>query len=725
MGKLAEINAQVAATLFGADDGVCLERATLVTDAWRAHADEPPAIRRALALRHVLLNMTLDVESNPVLAGNTSSAPRAWMQIPEHGFDESGQHVLEHAELQGLLDGRIPDDLRDFWEEHREAGGFGHLAVDYQMVVERGLRSIIDELDALGDGGDERQRTYRRGMRIGLEAVIAWAQRYAEAARQAAERCDDAARRACHRRVAEACQRVPAEPADNLFEAAQAIALTHLAVMIEGHRLSVSLGLPDRAMQRFAAEAAADPDEAADVLAALLLVMASSAYTGKASLTQAVTVGGADHAGLDRCNAITLAWLEAFDRVAVADPHLFLRWHEGLDATVRDKAIAMLAGGRSMPLLVHDGPTANGLIRAGIDPADAWDYCVIGCNEIGIPGRAWDTASPLGLSFNDIDLLNQVLLGLGDAATVSDTEELVRRLEPVYDAKLRAGLARRALRQPRVAEAMPTPYTTALMRGGPQRGRDLLAAMAYRTPCAYTRGLANAANALAAIEALVFRQRRYTLGELIAAMRNDLDDPAVREALSATPKWANDDERADHWARRLVALRDAVLDRLADEGFDRPVVCHVVRSLHHMDGMRIGASLDGRRAGEPVGDSIGGISGTMHAGPTAMLNSVCKLDAASGFGGGYNLNLTLAGDQTDPAVVAALTEGFFAGGGQELQINVLSAAALRAAKAEPTRFSDLVVRVAGLSARFIELSELEQDELIARAEAAEHAAAPA
>jgi formate C-acetyltransferase len=146
-------------------------------------------------------------------------------------------------------------------------------------------------------------------------------------------------------------------------------------------------------------------------------------------------------------------------------------------------------------------------------------------------------------------------------------------------------------------------------------------------------------------------------------------------------------------------------------------VCHVVRSLHHIDGKRIGATADGRAARQPVADSIGAVQGTARNGPTALLNSVLKIQSARWFGGIYNLNLTLPpGEQSRPEVIRWLAESFFVEGGQELQVNVLDAAVLRDAQAHPERHGGLVVRVAGLNARFVELSRLEQDELIRRAD---------
>ncbi len=272
----------------------------------------------------------------------------------------------------------------------------------------------------------------------------------------------------------------------------------------------------------------------------------------------------------------------------------------------------------------------------------------------------------------------------------------------------------------RAVDIVPTPFTSALMRGCARRGQDLLVGMDYHNPGLYERGLTNAANALAAIEEVVFVQRTMTLPALIEAMRGNFEDALARARLRRAPKWGNDDERADRWARELVAMRERVLDAVDDRFGHRPhFVCHVVRSLHHLDGRRIAASPDGRLAGAPVADSIGAETGTAAAGPTGVLNSTLKLDAARNYRGGYNLNLTLpAGRMPETemrADVAALVDGFFGQGGQELQINSLNADVLRDAQAHPDRHGDLLVRIAGLSARFVDLPSLEQDELIQRA----------
>jgi formate C-acetyltransferase len=704
-------------------DTVCLQRARLVTEAYRRHESDPAPLRRAGAFAHVLGNMDLDLASNPVLAGNTSSRPRAWMLVPEHGFGCGPQVAVENEGLEGLVEAAVPDDLREFWSGRSAGGlaGVGHLAVDMHRVVHEGLESVLAEIDLHRDDADPARRTYREAMAVGIRAVIGWAERYGVAAEAEARRARDPVLREAHRRVAEACRRVPARPARDLFEGLQAMALVHLATCIEGHGMSVSIGLPDRVLEPFIDDVF-DRELATDLCCAFMLKVSANSLFGRGSKTQAITVGGRDREGRDRSNALTRCFLDAAERIRVGDPHVFLRWHDGLDPAVKRLAAGMLSSGVSMPLLVNDAPTVRGLIGAGVAEEDAWDYCVIGCNELGIPGRMAESATSRAGLVQHLEILNDVLAGHADPDSVRGSDEIVGLMERLLAVRMTEARRLGRQRKEREAAVVPTPFTSALMRGCVERGTDMLVGMQYHRPGVYERGLTNAANALAAIDELVFERKALPLSRLIAALARDFRGTDLRQRLRAAPKWGTDDDRADRWVLALVEMRERVLDSVDAEFGDPPhMVCHVVRSLHHLDGRRIGASPDGRLAGTPVADSIGAETGTAAEGPTAVLNSVLKLDAARYYRGGYNLNLTLPKATATPEIGLALVEAFFADGGQELQVAVFDAATLRAAREDPERFRDLVVRVAGLNARFVDLSREEQTELIRRAEAAERA----
>ncbi len=708
--------------LLSAEDSVCLERARRVTEAWKRYEREPICLRRARAFAHALRHMTLDLHSNPVFAGNTSSKPRAWMLVPEHGFGEPSQVLIENEGLAGIVEQHLPGDLREFWAG-RSAGGLadpGHLAVDLDQVVNTGLIELLERLEAVAETGTAEQQTYRRAMRIGLQAVIDWAQRYAVAAESAALSEPDPLRRACLTRVAAACRRVPARPARTLFEGLQAIVLVHLALAIEGHGWSVSIGLPDRALARFAAPDL-DPGEATALIAAFLLKLAANSIFGRGSKTQAVTVGGADAAGRPCSNRLTRCFLKAADLARVGDPHVFLRWHPALPQPLKRRAAELLADGLSMPLLVNDMPTAQGFIDAGVEPDDAWKYCVIGCNELGIPGLSAESASPRAGSVLYLETLNRVLLDHPAPDAVQGIDEILERLETALRQRLREAREHYAKSLERQAETAPVPFTSALMHGCIEAGDDMVRAMKYRIPGLYERQLTNGANALAAIQRLVFEKHTLKLSELVDAMRENFASEAgqrIRRQLLSAPAWGDDEAAADAWALRLLEMRERVLERVDREfGHSGHMVCHVVRSLHHLDGKRIAASPDGRCAWTPVSDSIGAGRRNNRRGPTAILNSVAKIDACTYYRGGYNLNITVHKGQITAPALAALIEAFFLQGGQELQINCVAAETLRDAQRHPEQYGDLIVRFAGLSSRFVDLAPAEQNEIIARADA--------
>jgi hypothetical protein len=182
--------------LLSTEDTVCLQRARLVTEAYRCHEGEAVHLKRARACAHVLRHMDLDLESNPVFAANTSSRPRAWMLVPEYGFRQAPRVLLENEGLEGLLDGHIPPELLGYWADWSAGGaaGIGHLAVDLDRIVHEGLEAMLvelgahgAELDAYGGAsdayGDASRREYRQAMGIALRAVIDWSHRCAEAVR--------------------------------------------------------------------------------------------------------------------------------------------------------------------------------------------------------------------------------------------------------------------------------------------------------------------------------------------------------------------------------------------------------------------------------------------------------------------------------------------------------------------------------------------------------------
>ena len=614
--QLRDLLGETRQRILTAPDTVCLERAELVTEAWQSHGDKPTPIRRARALEHVLAHMTLDLETNPILAGNTSTSPRAWMLVPEHGFTVPGQAAVENPALEGFLDGNvIPQAMGDYWRERSAGGGagIGHLAIDAQRLLSKGLTGILEELRDQPRPDNPDEAAYLEATSIACEAVMGWAARLSSAA-SAASRQATGPRRAALERVGAACGRVPAQPAGGLFEALQSLALVHLAVHIEGHGYSVSPGRLDQLLLPYYR----DDEDAEELLAAFLLKLTANSLWGSHSKTQTITIGGADADGRDQSNALTVAVLEAWELVRVPDPMIFVRWHEGVATEVKDRAVAMLARGCSMPLLIGDTATAAGLVAAGVDPADAWNYCVIGCNELGVPGKLIFNAVTLA----EADLLRTAVLearGRAPAAAVGTGrfDGLLDRLQELAKERLRPALERKLEANGEAARRAPTPFTSALMSTTAPGRADLMTHLIYPNLCIRSSGFANLVNGLYVLRQLVFERGEVRLDDVAAALEADFGGyEALQARMRTLCRWGSENEGTDECARAWLERRARLVEALRAELGTPPLMMEmVVRSLHHLEGRRLGATPDGRGAGEPLGDSIGPPGGATIDGP--------------------------------------------------------------------------------------------------------------
>jgi formate C-acetyltransferase len=233
---------------------------------------------------------------------------------------------------------------------------------------------------------------------------------------------------------------------------------------------------------------------------------------------------------------------------------------------------------------------------------------------------------------------------------------------------------------------------------------------------------ANMVDCMAAIREVVYEKKLATLDEVAQACKNNFEsNPQLRAQLKAAPKHGNDDPRLDDIIELVQRMRDVPLKEICRDPRDgSPFAnCHVVRSGHVFQGMNTPATPDGRLAGTPLASSMSASMGCEMSGPTAVLNSVCKINTES-WPSGYQANIRFhAGmirNEAQREKLRTMLNVYFANGGQELQINVVSSETMRAAQKDPEAYRDLVVRIAGFSEFFVKLTPELQAELIARAE---------
>ena len=308
---------------------------------------------------------------------------------------------------------------------------------------------------------------YREAMIVSLRAVMDWADRWAEQARALAV-VADADRAARLSLLAQACERVPRQPARNYFEGLQAIALVHFALVLEGQGVSLSLGSLDRTLAQFEAEVAIDFERCQLLTEHFLLLLMSNGMGGKMSKAQCITLGGQTASGHDACNAVTEVFLRTFAACPVAD-HCFVRWHPGISQSLWQLAMSLLSDSRSMPMVVNDAAVIPDLVSIGIEPGRAADYVLIGCNEIGLPGWNHSLAHGPALYHNDLQFLVEVM---EKEQPPTSTLAVVDAWEQAYREFFRQQLPQwRQWRQDK-AQHRPMPFTSALFEQGIQRGED-------------------------------------------------------------------------------------------------------------------------------------------------------------------------------------------------------------------------------------------------------------
>jgi formate C-acetyltransferase len=265
----------------------------------------------------------------------------------------------------------------------------------------------------------------------------------------------------------------------------------------------------------------------------------------------------------------------------------------------------------------------------------------------------------------------------------------------------------------------PTPFSSMLVDGCLEAGRDVTAGGAlYNSSGIQGVGVADTADSLAALEDVVFTKKLHTLAQVIDALKNDFSgDSVLRARLFSAPKFGNDHDLPDGYAKLVVRIfHDALVRHTNTRG--GPYISGLYSSTCHVGfGNRTGALPSGRMKGAPFAASLGCCNGTDRHGPTALLNSVAKVDPSLA-PNGYALNMrfdvpTLKGGKA-PGTLKALLEGFFEQGGMEMQLNVLDPDTLIDAREHPGRYPGTVVRVAGYCAYFDDLPRSVKDEIINR-----------
>jgi len=547
-------------------------------------------------------------------------------------------------------------------------------------------------------------------------------------------------------KIAEICSHVPAHAPRNYWEALQAYWFVHLGVIIELNTWDAfNPGRLDQHLYPFykkeLAEGSLTEEEARELLQCFWVKFNNQPAPPKVGVTAAesgtytdfanINSGGLKADGSDGVNDVTYLVLDVIDEMRLVQPSSNIQLSKKNPDRFIRRAARIIRKGWGQPSVFNADAVVEELLRQGKSIEDAREGGTSGCVETGAFGKeSYILTGYFNLPkifelvlHNGLDPKTGLRLGLetGEPEGFSSFEELFeafkKQLHYFADLKVKGSNLIERL----YAAYMPSPFLSTLIDDCIAKAKDYNDGGArYNTNYIQGVGLGSLTDTLSGIRYHVFDQKDLTMEQLLKALEdNFLGYEGVRQLLmNKTPHFGNDHDYADEIMVDIFnAYYSEVNGRMNTKGGVYrinmlPTTCHVYF------GSVIGATADGRRAWEPLSEGISPVQGSDRLGPTAVIKSASKLDHARTGGTLLNLKFTpqvLEGDDGLEKLVQ-LVRSYFKLGGHHIQFNVVSAKTLRAAQGEPEKYRDLIVRVAGYSDYFCDLSEALQEEIIARTE---------
>jgi len=641
----------------------------------------------------------------------------------------------------------------------------GHYCANHNKVIHKGMGAIkaeavakIKELEALGIPGNTIDNyNFYRAVSIVCDASILLTRRYAAEAERLCQECSDPVRKAELSAMAESLHRVIEFPCQTFQDGLQCIFMYQTIQALDGNLHGMSFGRIDQYLgDLYAHDIAAGiltPEYGQELLDLFYLTVAEMNKVSGLAPTesgpgytsgQLVTLGGVDAEGNDATNEVTYMMLQSLGRLVLHSPPHALRVHKNTPPALWEAAIrtTKIAGG--VPTFENDEVIIPALMGRGLTLESARNYCLIGCVEPAGCGDEWPACGGSG-SESYFNLANALCLAINngynpmpsrsgppkDYPVAPQTGYLrdMTSMEQIFDAFrtqveffVNLHCACTNSYEYIAKRAMPLPVISATVDGCMESGLDVMDGGArFNSTGVAGIGLGNVADSLQMIEHLVFEKKLCTAGELQDALNRNWQgyEELYEYIQTKAPHYGNNIPGADKYVRMVTELfAHAVNSHTGPRGRYSAGMYPVTTNIQF--GKQTPATPDGRRLGEPLADGISPRQGMDKSGPTALLSSLLRFDNQVDYPNGTLLNLKFDPNslktETDIVKLVQYMGVYFGRGGMEIQINVIDSDTMRKAQAHPEEYSDLVVRVAGFSAYFVELAPAGQKYLISRTE---------
>lgn len=575
------------------------------------------------------------------------------------------------------------------------------------------------------------------------EGVMIYARRLSEYAAQLAARETNPKRKKELEKISEINAWVPAHKPRTFWEAIQAVWTIESLLVVEENQTGMSIGRVDQYMYPFfekdIEEGKMNNYEAFELAGCMLIKMSemmwitsegsSKFFAGYQPFVN-MCVGGVTRDGRDATNDLTYLLMDAVRHVKVYQPSLACRIHNKSPKKYLKKIVDVVRAGMGFPACHFDDTHIKMMLAKGVSIEDARDYCLMGCVEPQKAGRLYQWTSTaytqwpicIELALNHGVPLwygKQVCPDIGDLSQYKTFEEFDNAVKEQIKYITKWTNVATVISQRVHRELAPKPLMSIMYEGCMEKGKDVSAggAMYNFGPGVVWSGLATYTDSMAAIKKLVFDEKKYTLQELNEALKADfVGYEQVRKDCLRAPKYGNDEDYADLIAADLINFTE-MEHRKYETLYS--VLSHGTLSISNNTpfGQMTGATADGRKAWTPLSDGISPVQGADVKGPTAVIKSVSKMSCDNmNIGMVHNFKLMsglLDTPEGEEGLITLIRTACLLGNGQ-MQFNYLDNETLLDAQKHPEKYRDLIVRVAGYSAFFVELCKDVQDEIISR-----------
>lgn len=751
-----------------------VEQAAIIHRVHLSHPNDAPILRRAKALRAAFEEMTIRIEDGELVVGNRTWGVRSGVVFPECGIawmeDEIDslptrpqdpfltdpadvtfvKEVLlpfwKHRTLESQIDqeiGPLDDAISSVVKINQKGRAQGHIIPDIPKWLRLGPAGLKQEaLSRRDTAKTQAERDFYESICIAMEGASTYYGRYAALAEERAMAGGPFAQD--NREVAAICRKLASQPPETFHEALQAVWMLMVCLQMESNAASISLGRLDQYLYPFYARDRAagrlTEEYALELLQCFFLKFnqivcmrsgLEARYFAGFPIGFNIVLGGRDETGSLLENELSFLMLKTQKALHLPQPNLSARLCAGSSQAFLEACADVLADGGGLPQLFNDESIIPALERSGLSQKDAVDYGIVGCVELAGCGNmlGWSNATmfnvvkvlELTLNHGRCLLTGQMLApdlgGLDTYNSYAEVEDALRQHMAYF--------IERMVRCHNVVDryhgvCLPTAFLSSVVDGCMERGVDVTCGGArYNSSGVQFVQIANLIDSLTVLRDLVFTGK-LPGPVLLEQLRQNFPDSAIRRQVLEAPKYGNDLPQTDILANQWVRFMADELEQYRNCRGGRFHLGLYTVSAHVPMGANVGASCDGRLAGQPLAD--GGISpssGSDRLGPTAVLKSASSLEFQR-ISNGSLLNMKFSSSMFQEAGsrarFCALLRSFVALGIHHVQFNVVSRDELLAAQREPGKHRNLLIRVAGYTAYFVELDRTLQDEIIRRTE---------